>query len=210
MQHFHLHAVSGLVATAAANGVLFAWHNPSSTRKQYIQRVRATLITTTPPTTTNHQEVALEMTKAVFASSGGDYTDGKNLSDPATAANYAVRNRNLDLQRVTSTGQTPVSILTSGNVRIADTAAMTAGASPPTIDAHPWAWDGVRVIGDGTVTVNPSVYLDWVNPTPAVHHESPEIGCLPLGQDAGFLIRMPIAIANSLVVRCAVEVEWLE
>ncbi len=208
MQHFHLHAVSGLIATSAAAGVLFAWHNPSSTRKQYIQRVRATALVTTLPSAA--QEFSIEMARAVFASASGDYTDGQNLSDPATAANYAIRNRNLDLQKVTALGQIPVSILDSGNVRIASTAALTAGASPPTIDAHGWAWDGIVAVVAAATIVGPTIYMDWVNPSQGLHHESPEIGCLPRSTDEGFVIRTPIAIANSLVTRLAVEVEWLE
>lgn len=201
MSHFHLGATSGLIATAAANGVLFSFRNPSGSKKMYVQRIRATAVITTPPSGTNHQELALALRMATFVD---DYTDGTDVS-----ALY--KPTWLDKQRAIASLQVPSSVLSTGNARIADTAALTAGATPPTIFGADWAWDGVRVIGADTITVNPNIYLDWESPhlggDPNAYSDA---GCMILGEDDGFLIRMPIAIANSLVVRAHVQVEWME
>lgn len=206
MKHFHLGAASGVIATAAAGEALFAFHNASSFA-MHIQRIRARCSVVAPPTDTDHQEFALKLALAEF---GDDYTDGLNLSDPATAANYAVRNRNLDKARVLQNSWRPPSALASGNVRIADTADLTAGSSAPTIDAHGFAWAGDYIVGAGTVATRPVIDLLWLNPTAGKEHERPDIGCIPLESDRGFVILAPVALANSMTIRLAVEVDWIE
>lgn len=204
MKPFHLHAVSGLVATAAANGVLFAWHNDSASATQYIQRVRAKLSVQAPPSVTA-QEAAISMHRAVFTT---DFTDGQNLSDPATAANYAVRHRNLDITKIRLANYIPVSSLASGNVRIASTAALS-GATP-TVDAHSWQYGVTKALPVATVVAIPDAVLTWENPIPCKDFEEIRMGSMPLTEDQGFVITMPVAIANSLVIRLSVEVEWVE
>lgn len=203
MKHFHLAAFSGILATAGteAGGALFAFHN-NSLNVLHIQRVRAKLNIVVPGTA---QEIAIELALALF---GDDYTDGKNLSNPSVAADYAVRNRNLDKSRVLISTWRPISSLASGNVRIGDTTDLTAGASPPTIDAHPFAWEGDYF--DTTATsVKPKLDLLWTSPTLGQDYERPCDGCIPLEEDRGFIIRLPIDLATA-TARLAVEVDWIE
>lgn len=195
MKHFHLSAASGIIAAAGAGTVLFAWHN-DATNVQHIQRMRARFNAVVPAAL----EFAIELALAAF---GDDYTDGSDLSDPATAANYAVRNRNLDKLRVLASAWRPTSTLASGNVRIASTASLTAGASPPTVDAHAFSRAGDLYVAAGPI--QPVLDLLWQSPTLG----SPD-GSIPLEQDRGFVVRVPIAMGATLTGRLAVEIDWLE
>jgi hypothetical protein len=199
MSHFHLGATSGLIATAAANGVIFAWRNPSSTKKQYIKSVRAVGLVTTLPSA--EQETALALRQATFVD---DYTDGTDL-----AALY--KPTWLDKQRATAALMIPSSVLTAGCVRIATTAALTAGATPPTFFGADRAWDGVVALVAGAAVEKAKILIDWKSPHLAADSNGyDDVGNMILGEDEGFVIRMPIAIANSLVARVHVDVEWME
>lgn len=204
MKRFHLHAVSGLVAASAADSVLFAWRNPG-VNVQWIERIHVKWRTTTGPTAA--QEIAIQANYCSLF--GVNFTDGSDLSDPATAGNYAVRNTSLDLQRVTTLLQTPVSQLASGNVRIATTAGLTAGATAPTVEAHPWAWDSfAERAAAATVPLGFAEFI-WEPPVARMDHDDPQKGCWPLRPDTGFIVRLPIATVV-MVGRVSVGVDWLE
>ena len=204
MKHFHVGAASGLIAVAAANGVLFAWRNPNASPvKQYIQRVRFGLAITTPATAA--QELTIELVKATFVD---NYTGADGSIDLLTA----IRHRSLDKQRVLASSQIPVSAATSGDIRIAGTAAMTAGATGPTIDSQPWSRRGMFLPATASAIVIDirELVIEWGNPAPPVDHEVPDQGCMQLAANDGFLVRMPIAAGAALVTRLYAEVEWLE
>lgn len=199
MSHFHLGATSGLIATAAADGVIFAWRNPSATKKQYIKSVRAVALLTTLPSAA--QEMALALRQATFVD---DYTDGTDL-----AALYKATW--LDKQRATAALMIPSSVLTTGCVRIATSAALTAGATPPTFFGADRAWDGVVALVEAATVDKPKILIDWKSPHLAADSNGyDDVGNMILGQNDGFVIRAPIAIANSLVMRAHVQVEWME
>jgi len=206
MKAFHLGAASGVIATAAqANDVLFAWRNAAA-NVQHIQQIRARLSAVAPPTADGEFGIALAL-----ATFGDDYTDGQNLSDPATAANYAVRNRSLDKARVLSSSWRAVSSLASGNVRIANTADLTAGATGPTIDAHAFESRFDRFEAIATAVQCPVLDLAWCSPGLGRSHDrSPGDDCIPLETSRGFVIRAPLALPSGMTVRLTVSVDWLE
>lgn len=202
MKSFHLGAVSGIVTAAAANAVLFAWRNSSLTNVQYVQSVIFKVLPIVPPTV--EQEFAVQMNlESTFSA---NYSGGQDLSDPATAANYAIRNRNTDVQRAISL--LPVSVAASANIMIASTSALTAGGGD-VIQVHPWTWTGAVL----PVTAAESIQMfqgRWDNPFDTEDHQNPQRGCIPLLANTGFILRTPVALANSLTFRLAVEVDWLE
>jgi hypothetical protein len=202
MKHFHIGAVSGVIA-ATTNGVLFAFHNDAA-NVMHIQRVRARFNVITEPDAA--QELAIELALAAF---GDDYTGGQNLSDPATAADYAIRNRNLDKLRVLQSAWRPASSLASGNVRIASTGSLSAGASPATVDAHGFAWIGDYFSLTATIG-QPVLDLIWQSPTLGQDYERPGDGCIPLEQDRGFVVQTSAALGAGFTGRLAVEVDWIE
>lgn len=206
MKHFHLGAISGIIAAAQVdNAVLFSFRN-SAANSLHLQRLRVSVWPVTLPTAL--QELIVSVPLALF---GDDYTDGQNLSDPATAANYAIRNRNLDKQRVLQSSWRPVSSLASGNARIAATAGLTAGASPPTIDAHAFIARGAYYTAAGAAIGGGNIELLWESPTLGQEHERPDVGGIPLEQNRGLVIRLP-APANDagFTFRIAVELDWIE
>jgi hypothetical protein len=183
---------------ATTTGVIFAWRNASLTNKQYVERVRFELSPITLPT--GPQEAAL----ALFFQSvmSANYTGGTDLV-------AAPRNRILDVQRITASGQVPVSVVAAGNVMIATTAALAAGGGD-VIDANPWSQRSAQMPAATAGSAPAGLVLEWKNPSQADHHNNPEQGCMILGPDQGFNITLPVALGAAFTARLTAEVDWLE
>jgi hypothetical protein len=204
MKTFHMGAVSGLVATLAADNPVFAWRKPTGTLcDQYIERIRIKCMVTTPPGTA--QAFALQVHKLTAMTA--NFSGGTDLSDPA-GANNAIQVTTLDRLRVREADQIKASILAAANVEIASTGTLTS-AGAPVIKAQPF-----MVVGGfaNTTAIGGSTEFEgeWTPALSRVMSQTPVDGCFPLLDDEGFIIRAPFAIATALVVRFAVEVDWFE
>jgi hypothetical protein len=212
MKTFHLGAVSGLVATLAANDAVFAFRKPTGTTADvYIERIRIRCVMTTPPTTTSDQEFALHVNKVTAMTA--NFTGGTDLSDSATpATTYAIQCTTLDRLRVRETDQVKTSLLVAGNARIATTGTLTSAGSP-VINPHPFLRGHQRFPGATALAAGASCVefmAEWKPAMARFMSQTPVDGCLPLLDDEGIVVRAPIAIANSLVVRVGVELDWFE
>ncbi len=201
MKHFHLGAKSGVIA-ATVSGVVFAWRNPSTTHKQYLQRVRFTLSAVANPTAVALAEMQMNL-QSVFSA---NYTGGTDISIAATTA---VRARILDTQRIVASSQVPSSVLATGNVRIADTGALSAGGGD-VIDTHPYIWTAQTYPAVATAQAVPPLILEWKNPSQGLDHEDPTHGCIPLAADTGFNLTLPTALAAGFSAKLGVSIDWLE
>jgi hypothetical protein len=195
---FHLAAKSGLiVAATAADSVLFAWRNPSTTVVQRLHRleVRARTVTGFSAAFEN----ALEA-RDVSSFAAANYTGGTDLSHPTTAANKAYSRISVD-PMLKPKAET---ILATGNVRIATTAAL-AHAGAPVIASHPFLYDsfGELITAD---TVHKGFY-DMVWDAPFVNGEFVPRA---YGSDAGFVLRNPVQLGAAGTVRFWVSVIWSE
>lgn len=204
---FSLSAFSGLIAGAvSANGVLFAWRNPPTVvngdTNSIAQRIKMLVVkyrtVTGFPTA---QEISLAATYvSAFGSPVADYTGGTDLSDQVGGTD-AIRRLGADL------GPKPLqaSVLQSGNVRIATTAALSHAGSP-TIKTHPFAWDGYFELAAASTVQEGAFDLIW---TPSLEGSENHKGLL-LHAGTGFIIRNPIALGATGTCRIFVEVFWEE
>lgn len=195
---FHLAAKSGLIAAAtAANSVLLAWRNASATAVQYLHRleVRAQTVTGFSAAFENAIE-ALDVSS--FA--GANYSGGTDLSHPTTEANKAYRRISVDaLSRPKAE-----SVLESGNIRIATTAALTHAGSP-VIATHPFAYDSIGELVTGATIPLGRLLLLWEQPV--INDVRVPRALLP---DAGFVIRNPVATAAGGTLRLFVSAVFSE
>lgn len=198
---FHLAAKSGLIAAAtAADSVLFAWRNPSSTVTQYLHRLEVKLRTQTGFTA--QFENALEAYDvSAFGSPAANYTGGTDLSHPTTAANKAYRRLSVDAQ-IKPKQET---ILESGNVRIASTGALSHAGSP-TIASHPFLYDSFAELVAGDAVHKGFFDMIWPPPTDL---DRP-VPARPLEPGAGFVLRNPVQTAATGAYRFWVSVIWSE
>jgi hypothetical protein len=187
--------LSGVVTGVAANGVVLAFRNPSSA---VIELLSLDLFVRTIAGFTAAQELAVAAS-FVFSFASANYTGGTNLSDPSggTAGYY-----NVDIPIVSSPSWTGggASQLTSGNISIANTAALTHAGSP-TFMAQPFAWDGY-----GELAAAATVGKGFLE---AKYRASPR-GGQRLGLDSGFVARLPIAMAAGGTARLYAHVVWRE
>lgn len=204
---FNLSARSGLIAgVVSADGVIFAWRNPPTRLNgetnvvgQRIKMMIAKARTVTGFPTA--QEIALSAhSVAVFGSPVADYTGGTDLSDQA-AGTDAVRRLGPDV------GPKPLqqSILQSGNVRIASTAALTHAGSP-TIKTHPFASDSWQELATSATVQEGGCDLIWT-PSPEGSQNCKGV-IYPPG--AGFIVKLPIGLGATGTIRAFVEVFWEE
>lgn len=204
---FNLSAHSGLIAgSVSANGVLFAWRNPPTlsdgSTNVIAQRVKMLVVkyrTVTGFPTAQEVSLAAYYVSA-FGSPAADYTGGTDLSDQAGGTD-AVRRLGADL------GPKPLqtSVLQSGNVRIATTAALSHAGSP-TIKTHPFAWDSWFELAASSTVQEGGFDLIW---TPSLEGSEKHKGLL-LHAGTGFVIRNPIALGATGTCRIFVEVFWEE
>jgi hypothetical protein len=195
---YHLAAKSGLVAAAtAADSVLFAWRNPSSTAYQFLHRLEVIAQVVTGYSAAF--ENALEA-RDVSSFASAQYTGGTDLSHPSTAANKAYRRLDVDalLKPKAET------VLASGDVRIADTGGLSHAGSP-VIASHPFAFGSVGELVTGDTVPRGKPAFVW---------EATEVaGVLvprAMGPDAGFVIRNPIQLGAAGTLRLFVSVLWSE
>lgn len=195
---FHLAAKSGLIAAAtAADSVLFAWRNPSTTAVQRLHRLEVIARTVTGFSAAF--ENALEV-RDVSDFDGANYSGGTDLSHPSTAANKAYRKISSDVL-IKPPAET---VLESGNVRIATTGALSHAGSP-VIASHPFAWGAFSELATGATVHKGGHGFVWE--APEIEHEHVPRVLLP---DAGFVIRNPVALAAAGDVRFFVSVLWSE
>lgn len=198
---FSLSARSGLIAGAvSADGVLFAWRNPPTLLDGSTNRIgqRLKMLVAKARTVTGFptaQEIALSAhVVSVFGSPVADYTGGTDLSDQTTA--NAIRRLGPD------PGPKPqqVSVLRSGNVRIATTAALSHAGSP-TIETHPFASDSWNELASNAVVQTGGCDLVWT-PSPEGSDHCKGLLMLP---GTGFIIKVPVALGATGTIRLWVE-----
>ncbi len=191
---FRLAATSGLITGVSANGVIFAWRNPSTDKPQHLAYLKAKWRTVAGFTAAQEMALALHL---VSSFDGANYTGGTDLSDPASSPAYvrpdAGFGASLTQNRIES-------VLVSGNVRIADTGALSHGGSP-VIQSQPFLWESFAELA-AAATVHKG-HADLVY-DPQVQGE------LVLATSGGFIIRPPIALGAGGTGRLSVEVGWYE
>lgn len=192
---YRLAAVSGLITGVSADGVLFAFRNPTSSGKPlHLLDVRARARTIAGFTAA--QELALG---AHFVSSfvAANYSGGTDLSNPASNPAYVLEGASLDAA-TSYTVTRSESVLATGNVRIAGTDALTHAGSP-VIRSQPFAYDAYADLAAAATVQKGRLDLGY----------APELS-QPLGEDAGFIVKAPIALGAGGTVRLFVEVRWFE
>lgn len=193
---FRLAATSGLITTVTAAAPIFAWRNPSPTVVQHITRLVVKWRTIDGYTAA--QELAMA-THLVSSFVGANYTGGTDLSDPAS--NPAYLNREVPYTTGLVYGAaTYASVLVAGNVRIATTGALAHGGAP-VIQAQPFIWDAFAELA-AAATIQKGIMDMAYAPLDKI--------TLPIGNDAGFVIRPPITMGAGGTGRLSVEVEWVE
>lgn len=176
-----LFGLSGLVGATAANDVLFSFHNPAADFVYRLDRldVEARVVTGYAAA----QEVALA---AHFVTDQAVYTGGTSLS--STPAFY---HSDLPINAAYSytEGDPGFSHLkdNTNTARIATTGALAA-SGVPVINAQPFAWDGVSALATSATT--PKDLLSFS------YRPGRNRGQL-IGEDAGFIIRTPIALVGT-------------
>lgn len=193
---FRLSAVSGLITGVSANGVVFAWRNPSATVIQHVVEVNARWLTVAGFTAA--QEVAIAG-HLVSDFDETNYAGGTDLSDPASNPAYINVDENYDVGYSYAEVRSK-SVLVTGNVRIATTAALTT-AGTPVIQTQPFGWAGYSDLAAAATVQKGSAAFRYAPANGAVKR---------IGEDAGFIIRHPVALGAGGTGRLAVEVVWYE
>lgn len=195
---FRLSAKSGLITGVTSDAVVFAHRNPSSSVVQEL--VEINLKYRTVAGFTAAQEMSLEgRWVTAFGSPAANYTGGTDLSNPAS--NPAFVNLNVPLGANYSYNDPRTkSVLASGNVRIADTGALSHGGSP-TIKSQPFAWDNFSELASAA-TVHKG-FFDW-HWRPSNENEG------KLAENAGFVVRAPIAMGSGGTGRFQIDYVWIE
>lgn len=201
MKSFHMGAVSGLIDTLANGNRVFGWRLPlGATRRQYIERVKVHILGVVNPTTRQEFAVGLHMVSNMSAnpSSGTDLV-------------AAITQTSRDVQRVRAADRIPASIVAAGNVMISTTGNLGITGN---VAAQPFM--SGRGVAPASATEqaagapNLDFRMEWAPVTARSAHNDPIEGCLALDEDTGFCLQVPVAIATGLIVRAAVEVDWLE
>jgi hypothetical protein len=191
---FQLSAKSGLITGLSAADVVFAWRWPAAAPDvQWITGIEVKGATVTGYTAA--QEVGFDLLPATFG--GANYAGGTDLSHPTTAANHAY------IARTTPYGLDTTqraSKLLTGNVRISDTAALTHSGSP-VVATHPILFDTCADLAAAATVQKGRLYGKW---TP------PDGKAWGIGADAGFVIKLPIALGTAGTLRLWVSVFFAE
>ena len=192
---FQLSAKSGLIAGTSAADVVFAWRWPGVAPDiQWITGIEVKGRTVSG--FTSAQEVAVDLLP-VSDFGGANYTGGTDLSHPTTAANHAY------IARTTPYGLDTTqraSKFASGNVRIADTGALSQGATP-VIASHPILWDAYADLAAAATVQKGRFDARW---TP------PDGKAWGIGNDAGFVLQLPIGLGSGGTFRLFVSVFFAE
>jgi len=94
------------------------------------------------------------------------------------------------------------SVLTTGCARISDTAALSHSGSP-VIQSQPFLSDAFSELASAATVQRGGVVLEYA-PVRDVDHY------LDFGQNAGFIVRWPVALGAGGTVRLGVEMLWGE
>jgi hypothetical protein len=195
---FRMSAVSGLITGVAQDGVVFAHLNPSSTVVQHLVEVQLKYRTVAGFTSAQEMALAASWVTA-FGSPAANYTSGTDLSDPASNPAYVHLNQPLG-SSVSFTDERTKSVLASGNVRIADTGALSHAGSP-TIKSQPFAWDNFSELAAGASIHKGFFDFKW---QPSNDAEG------KLGENAGFVVRPPVAMGAGGTGRFHISYVWYE
>lgn len=201
MKSFHMGVVTGLVDTLASGNRIFGWRLPlAAARRQYFERVKFRVLGTVNPTVRQEFAVGLHLVSGMAAnpSSGTDCL-------------AAITTTTRDLQRIRATDRVPASVVAAGNVMVATTGNIGITG---TVATQPFiSGRGMAPIA-ATEQLNGAPNLDFtVEWTPATMRNAyidPVEGCIPLDEDTGICLQVPVAIANGLIIRCGIEIDWLE
>lgn len=200
---FRMSAVSGLITGIAQDGVVFAHRNPSSSVLQELVEINVKYRTVAGFTAA--QEMALEgrWVTAFDTASPANFSGGTDLSDPASSPAYI--HLNLPIQNnatftTSFTDERTKSVLVSGNVRIATTAALTHGGTP-VVKSQPFEWDNFSELA-AAATVNKG-FFDW-RWRPSNQAEG------KIGENAGFVLRTPVAMGAGGTGRFKIDYVWVE
>lgn len=189
---FRLAATSGLITGVSANDVLFAWRNPELL--QFVAELRVKWRTVAGFTAAQEMAIAAHLVSSFDAA---NYSGGTDLSNPTSNPAYIRCDEGFGASLTTARDKTR---LVSGNVRIADTGALTHGDSP-TIQSQPFLWDAFAELGAAATVHKGRADLVYA---PNDHRE------LVFGADGGLVIRAPIAMGAGGTGRLSVEVCWYE
>jgi hypothetical protein len=159
--------------------------------------------------------------RGVFAAN--DFTGGTDVSDRngAGLANYALNPRMRQAERIDAAepadGQTQqilptkrqlaISSHVAGDIRVASTAALGAGAAA---SAQPYTIVGGTYPAVASAQFVAPLILEWKNPGQGLDHESPEDGCLLLPPNTGLVLRLPIALAAGFTAVVGIEADFME
>ncbi len=192
---FQLAAKSGLIAGTSGGDVVYAWRWAGVAPDiQWLTGIEVKGRTISG--FTSAQEVGVDL-YPVSDFGGGNYTGGTDLSHPTTAANHAY------IARTTPYGLDTTqraSRLATGNVRIADTSAITTSNSP-VIASHPILFDAYSELATAATVPKGGFNAVW---TP------PDGKAWGLGNDAGFVLKLPIALGTGGTFRLWVSVWYAE
>lgn len=201
---FNLSAFSGLIAgTQAANSVFYAWRNPPTTSSgdsnNLYQRLKMLIIKVRTVTGfTAGQEIAFAAYQvSQFGSpSQADFTGGTDLSNQS-AGTAAIRQLGPDI----ASGPKQVSVLQSGNVRIATTTALTPPSGSVSVATHPFLMDSYFELAAASTVQEGSFTAVW---TPSPEGSYGRKGLL-FAPGRGFVIQNPVALGAAGTLRMNVE-----
>ncbi len=196
---YRLHATSGLITGVSADGVIAAWRNPSADVPQHLLAIVCRARTVSGFTAAQQLALSAHWVTA-FGSPAANYTGGTDLSDPATPA-YNLLNQPLTASLDPYTAERTKSVLASGNVRIATTSALSHAGSP-TIRTQPFARDSFSELATGA-----SIHKGFCDAFFPVRDDDPP---QMLGQNAGFIVKLPVALGAGGTVEFDLDVLWYE
>jgi hypothetical protein len=201
---FNLSAFSGLIAgTQTANSTFFAWRNPPTTSNgdpnNLYQRLKMLVVkcrTVTGFTAAQEISLAAYHVSQFGSPSQADFTGGTDLSNQS-AGTDAIRRLGPDV----ASGPKQVSVLQSGNVRIATTTALTPPSGTVSIASHPFLWDGYFELAAAATVQEGSFTAVWTpSPEGSIGHKG-----LLLAPGRGFVIQNPVALGAAGSLRMNVE-----
>jgi len=191
---FRLAATSGLITGVSADAVLFAWRNPSADKLQFLQSLRVRWRTVAGFTAAQEMAVAAHLVSSFAAA---NYTGGTDLSNPASSPAFVRRDAAFGASLTENRSE---SVLATGNVRIADTGALSHAGSP-VIAAHALLRDSFAELAAAATVPKGKLDLDF---------DPRDEGEQQLGHDGGFIVRAPVAMGAGGTGRLSVEVCWYE
>lgn len=208
MNRFHLGAISGSIAGVSANGVIFAFRNSHASKTIFVTQILAKWRTN--DAFTAEQEVRLSI-KPVTSFASANYTGGTDLSN-YTGGSAVLATNAIKPRAKNRSNQSLVlrSALETGDIRIADTGALSHGGAP-TIATHPWAEESVLELAAGAAISGGAIDVGWeVCPFESAGGMVDYEGGWHIPSENGFVITLPIALGAGGSGRLIVELDWIE